>query len=116
MSDTTSKMKARYRRLAWINQNQKCFYCREPLTLEQATADHIHPKCNGGTNARKNIVAACKGCNVSKGNSKVSRFENRIKAPKRENSLGIWKAWARRRLWLRTEQANYRIMNLVGLK
>lgn len=46
----------------------KCAYCKRPLTDATRTIDHIIPKSQGGTNKLKNICLACKACNGKKGN------------------------------------------------
>ncbi len=40
----------------------------------QCTAEHLIARCDGGTDSRKNIVAACRFCNAT-------RHENRRKPP-----------------------------------
>jgi 5-methylcytosine-specific restriction endonuclease McrA len=43
-----------------------CYYCGAPgLDLQ---VDHKIPKSRGGTDARGNLVAACRNCNSAKGN------------------------------------------------
>ncbi|WP_370287288.1 HNH endonuclease [Roseomonas sp. HF4] len=76
---------SRLRRHANRDQNGCCFYCGEPLwepteeadaefarriglTRRQArrmlcTAEHLHPRCDGGRDTPTNIVAACLTCN-----------------------------------------------------
>lgn len=73
---------ARKRAHAFKQQHGLCSYCHEPmwlvapesfaqrhgLTLRQAmhyqsTAEHLSAKCDGGGDARTNIVAACWWCN-----------------------------------------------------
>lgn len=67
---------------AFVQQRGLCFYCgramwnhspakfatRHSLTLEQAqllkcTAEHLRARKDGGSNARENLVAACRMCN-----------------------------------------------------
>ena len=64
-------------------QQGMCFYCRQPmwegcpgpfaaryglkgprLLWLQATAEHLHARCEGGPDRIDNIVAACKYCNT----------------------------------------------------
>lgn len=49
-----------------------CRYCEVPLTRENATIDHILPKSKGGINRPDNYVAACRKCNLRKGNKLIS--------------------------------------------
>lgn len=73
------------RNAAAKKQGGLCFYCRLPmwmgathptkrfaavhrLTLRQAetlqcTAEHLHPRCEGGQDVAENVVAACITCN-----------------------------------------------------
>ena len=46
--------------------DQRCHYCREPLTLATATKDHLTPTCRGGSDEIENIVPACLFCNQMK--------------------------------------------------
>jgi 5-methylcytosine-specific restriction endonuclease McrA len=50
-------------------QKGLCYYCREPLSIEQATLDHVLPRALGGTLKRSNLVISCGPCNVRKGHS-----------------------------------------------
>lgn len=84
-----------YRVEAFHRQNGLCFYCGQPMwerTLESkesarlrfsicfgepfsnrrlnyvtCTAEHLRRVADGGGNSKKNIVAACSHCNVSRG-------------------------------------------------
>ena len=74
-----------HRQSAFLYQAHQCFYCgcpmwedepekfaeRHGLPLELArlarcTAEHVQAKCDDGTNARVNIVAACQHCNQTR--------------------------------------------------
>jgi 5-methylcytosine-specific restriction endonuclease McrA len=77
---SNSKVKARA--IAYTLQGGRCFYCHVPmplsdledfaarhgLTCRQAlrlrcTAEHVIARCDGGSDCRSNIVAACQHCN-----------------------------------------------------
>lgn len=79
----TRKPLVRNRDSAFALQRGCCYYCGLPmwqcdpeafasshrLTLKQArllrcTAEHVLPRCDGGTHERANIVAACWCCNT----------------------------------------------------
>lgn len=45
----------------------RCFYCHTPLTLLDATKDHLTPVSRGGSDKIDNIVPACIDCNQRKG-------------------------------------------------
>jgi 5-methylcytosine-specific restriction endonuclease McrA len=53
--------------LQW-SKNPKCIYCENPLTMENATSDHIIPISEGGNNTQVNLVVCCKDCNNERGN------------------------------------------------
>jgi hypothetical protein len=69
----------RHRRAAFIEQDRCCYYCerrmwwsspgelgpRLDLNLK-CTAEHLHARCDGGSNSRANIVAACLRCNAGR--------------------------------------------------
>lgn len=45
-----------------------CLYCGDKFSDGMLTRDHVTPKSRGGTDSWNNVVAACKRCNVYKGN------------------------------------------------
>lgn len=45
----------------------RCFYCYKPLTLAEATKDHLTPQAREGSDFIDNIVPACLPCNQRKG-------------------------------------------------
>lgn len=47
-------------------QNYRCPWCGQPLTLAQANAEHIIPDSMGGTDAYANIAATHPRCNRSR--------------------------------------------------
>ena len=70
------------RATAFNRQNGLCFYCDQPMWLDdsftfsivhgitvkqarafQCTAEHLVAQCNGGDHSEKNIAAACWCCN-----------------------------------------------------
>lgn len=73
---------AKLRLDAFQNQNGRCYYCGSPMWLNnqkdfaiqhsisiseatklKCTAEHLVPRCDGGDNCKRNIVAACLFCN-----------------------------------------------------
>ena len=52
-------------------QGFKCYYCKRPFgakgTPLAATIEHRIALMDGGTNARDNLVAACRHCNQHRG-------------------------------------------------
>ena len=77
------------RRKAFEQQGGRCFYCgvaiweTSPFELFesksersgcrhlQCTAEHLVPRCEGGTGSSENIVAACAHCNHTRHKRKV---------------------------------------------
>ena len=53
---------------------RRCVYCADPLVLEFATLDHVHPVAHGGTHAPGNLVTACGRCNRLKGDLLPQEF------------------------------------------
>ena len=77
------------RRKACISQSYRCFYCHTKMWESdsaefisqykaspylakklQSTAEHLKPKCEGGSNTIENIVAACQFCNSTRHKAK----------------------------------------------
>lgn len=75
---------------AFKNQAGLCYYCKSPMWLNgvecfatkhaisisaafrfQCTAEHLTARCDGGSNRKKNIVAACLFCNKKRHQRKI---------------------------------------------
>lgn len=54
-----------------------CYICKNPLTIETMTLDHLVPRCNGGTNTRENLRCCCADCNVMKSPIENLLFKNK---------------------------------------
>ncbi|HEU4630695.1 MAG TPA: HNH endonuclease [Gemmatimonadaceae bacterium] len=52
---------------ALVACRRSCAYCARHLTLDEATLDHVLPRCLGGATTVENVVTACYRCNVLKG-------------------------------------------------
>ena len=44
-----------------------CLWCRTPLNIDTATADHLMPRIKGGPSWIANELAACRKCNKQRG-------------------------------------------------
>lgn len=44
-----------------------CQYCGDNFKTKELTFDHVVPRSRGGKTSWSNIVAACQGCNLTKG-------------------------------------------------
>ena len=53
-----------------------CAYCRELITRDEATLDHIKPLSSGGYNRLKNYAVSCQSCNQKKGSMTREQFLN----------------------------------------
>ena len=99
----------RYRDASLAEQQGQCFYCKCPIDEGNVTGDHKRARSRHGPTLRHNIVAACSDCNRAKGNMHWLRFLKCIRNPRPSDSLDIWLAHFRRRLWKRTWAACKRI-------
>lgn len=54
------------RRHRLLTVDDRCTYCRKPLSIFTATQDHVIPVSKGGADEDDNIVLACYRCNSSK--------------------------------------------------
>jgi 5-methylcytosine-specific restriction endonuclease McrA len=98
-----------FRADALTEQGGACCYCYEPLTSKTVTADHVRPRIKGGVTERKNIKASCRACNMAKSAMTPTGFVAAIKYPKPGDSIHIWFAHYRRRIFLATARACERI-------
>ena len=55
-------------RALFARDRNLCLYCGEKFSDGMLTRDHVTPNSRGGTDSWNNVVAACKRCNVYKGN------------------------------------------------
>lgn len=47
----------------------ECWWCRQKLSSDQLTIDHLLPKSRGGSHSLENLRLSCFSCNNSRGNS-----------------------------------------------
>lgn len=59
-----------------------CWYCGTGLSLKgvenQMTIDHVLPRSKGGSRGLGNLVPACRGCNLSKGDLALEVFRQSV--------------------------------------
>lgn len=48
-----------------------CVYCKRKLPMSELHVDHLHPVSRGGGDSRKNLVTACRDCNLAKSNREL---------------------------------------------
>lgn len=51
----------------YIRDGGKCQYCKNSITLDEVTFDHVTPRKKGGVTSWTNIVISCERCNQLKG-------------------------------------------------
>ncbi len=66
-----------------------CQYCGIDLTDKDATIDHILPRSKGGASSWVNMVAACRDCNLDKGNRTPKEAKMTLKNKPKEPSHGF---------------------------
>lgn len=66
-----------------------CQYCGIDLCDKTATIDHITPRSKGGASSWTNMVAACKDCNLHKGNKTPKEAKMELRAKPKEPSYGF---------------------------
>lgn len=66
-----------------------CQYCSIELTDKDSTIDHVVPRSKGGSSTWVNMVAACRDCNLSKGNRTPKEAKMPLKSKPKEPSYGF---------------------------
>ena len=66
-----------------------CQYCGIDLCDKTATIDHITPRSRGGGSSWTNMVAACKDCNLHKGNKTPKEAKMELKSKPKEPAYGF---------------------------
>lgn len=59
--------------------DNKCHYCGDEITHQEAHVDHIEPLSKGGDNTHENTTFACKTCNMMKYNLNPVDFASHMK-------------------------------------
>jgi len=71
--------KLRFRDSILVAWGYCCAYCGEMLNEHNTTLDHVVPRHAGGLTERRNLIAACFGCNSNKsGREWKEWFRSRI--------------------------------------
>jgi 5-methylcytosine-specific restriction endonuclease McrA len=60
-----------------------CQYCGSHEVAKNLTFDHVIPRSRGGKGGFRNIVAACQGCNMKKGNRTPEQAGLKLRRPPR---------------------------------
>lgn len=51
----------------YVDQKMRCAICKKPMSITDATRDHITPRSKGGGRDWDNIQICCRTCNMRKG-------------------------------------------------
>lgn len=62
VSKSTLKRRRKKNRLL-TEQQCRCCYCAEPITVDSGTFDHVTARADGGGDGVENMVLACYDCN-----------------------------------------------------
>ncbi len=82
------------KRNVYARDGGRCQYCRARLAIEQATYDHVVPRCRGGATTWDNIVIACRPCNQRKANKTLKAAGMKpLRAPSRPRSVPTHASW-----------------------
>ena len=103
------------RQAIWDKSNGKCWYCGCDLSVSKWQADHVIPECSiwrdredrNYINSIKNMVPACRDCNIGKGPRSIEEFRARIE----ETATFFSKKSARLKLGIRYKQIKIRVYN-----
>ncbi len=66
---------ALHRRALFARDSFRCQYCGRTAEC----IDHVHPRSRGGDHSWENVVACCRACNVSKGDSLLSESSFKLR-------------------------------------
>lgn len=64
----------KYKLVALKNCDICCAYCGIELPVDSLVADHITPKCQGGSSHHSNLILSCMPCNNSKGGKNLEQY------------------------------------------
>lgn len=105
-----------YKIEAHTRQGGICLYCKTPMPLVAATAEHRRPLSRGGATRQENIDAACRPCNQAKGSLTRSQFNRVIHEPDfSRDAWSLYLAAVEIRLKRRTALACRRLRSIIGV-
>ena len=94
---------------AHTEQGGTCIWCTLGIPRKDATLEHMHPRCKGGSDADGNLTAACEACNTLKGPRTAQQFRKLINGRGYNGDIRIDTIRALRRMDKRTTRACKRI-------
>jgi 5-methylcytosine-specific restriction endonuclease McrA len=76
----TSRQRSRWRQIIAEDHGWSCHWCGQGMRMETGymntvTIEHMIPRCQGGTNHRWNLAAACHRCNSVRRHTSMDEFE-----------------------------------------
>ena len=95
--DTQLPLKLRPKVRLLKKTGRKCSYCGRKLCAVETTArasatvDHVTAKSLGGTNARDNLLPACRNCNQLKGSLTLDEFKALVTAKWNTRGAEEWR-------------------------
>jgi len=104
-----------FRDKIWGEQNRRCYYCRGTLARNEATIEHLVPRCANGGDSTGNVKVACKTCNYAKGSMTEVKFWKILKSQRPPEGVNLIRAWISYRIERRLQKALERISRFVGL-
>ncbi len=121
-------MQLKLRERLWHQAGKRChwcghetLFCQEPVS-NQATIDHVVPRCRGGSNTAGNCVSACFACNAKRNREDQAKADHPGRHPSEKEMLRRSRDEAAVRLQEQMEinaalagkLAEYRTMSLWG--
>lgn len=64
----------RYREALLKAQRNRCYFCKNQITIDSIEIDHLTPISRGGTNEYSNLAGCCAGCNKAKATRTEAEF------------------------------------------
>lgn len=104
-----------YKIEAHSRQGGVCRYCKSPLSLTEATAEHRRPRLLLGKTTADNIDAACTTCNNAKRHMTKAQFMRAIHEPDyKRDPWPLYLACMEIRVSLRAAAACRRLRRMVA--
>lgn len=82
-----------------------CPYCKMPVKRDEATLEHVKPRCKGGSNDDENLLAVHWSCNATKGGMNKRQFQALVNGQGFTGDIHIDTIRVLRRIDKRTQKA-----------
>lgn len=80
VESASKRRRRRVKRRMWIDQAGICWLCDQPMTLSEATRDHLTPQSMGGTDAVANLKLAHELCNQLRSSCEADKAREHVQA------------------------------------